>query len=74
VERLSLEEWRKRKGFETQQDLVIAGQGDFSTATIWRIEHGQVVPERTTRRAIARVLGVPVEAIIWPETADKPTS
>lgn len=48
----------------TQEGL--AHRAGVSHATISRLERGNTVPNTLTRKALARVLKVPVEAISFP--------
>lgn len=47
---------------------VLAKAAGLSTSRFWQIEHGEGLPPRPYEcKAIARVLGVRVDEIAWPE-------
>jgi transcriptional regulator with XRE-family HTH domain len=58
-----LRELREAAGL-TQMDL--AHQAGLTVGTISQLERGENIPLVTTAGAIARVLGVPVEALFLP--------
>jgi transcriptional regulator with XRE-family HTH domain len=51
----------------TLEQLAARTGHRVTAGTISRIERGESVPERRTREDIAQALGVPVDAINWPE-------
>ena len=51
---------------------VLAKAAGLSTSRFWQIEHGEGVPPRPHEcKAIAKVLGVRVEDIAWPEVYER---
>ncbi|MGZ6376266.1 MAG: helix-turn-helix transcriptional regulator [Ktedonobacterales bacterium] len=66
----TLKEWRKERGM-TQ--LELATKIGVTPPTIWNIENGRNRPTFDNVMAIAEILGVQIDQIIWPEYKPYPS-
>lgn len=69
VQMANLQELRKHADLSRAQLAARTG-GAVDTSTIYRIEHGERVPNLSTRTLLANALGVAVDAIEWPRKGE----
>lgn len=72
IEPRTLEQWRERIYHESRQEF--AARLGVQRMAIYYWETGKRVPLMRTKRAIAERLGIPFEAIIWPQARTRRAS
>jgi transcriptional regulator with XRE-family HTH domain len=64
TDRRTLREWREARALSLEELARAAG---VHHDTVWQVETGRRRPHPRTRRRLAEALGVPPDAIAWPQ-------